>query len=646
MHPDRAATTEDAVPEWRDSVTVPQAAPPSPLDHAMRSGWRWELIALGLVLIATAAVLGKDLTVGGFRYGDSAAHALDGVLILDWLRAGPSEWRDPLGFAEAQYGHYPALGIGQHYPPGFAMVEAAFFAVFGVSIFTARLCVLSFGLAASLATYAYVRRFADRGTAGLAAVALMTTPASAWWGRQTMLEVPTLAVLAVATAAFAAYWQRPTWRRLAVCLLLAAGAILFKQTAVFLICAIAGTMVLATFAKRLFRGSAEKAAALSASDVPPMWSPGQVSARHAVAALLAAGIALGMVVLTLDHHGGQLLSGHATFDSRFSADALLFYPRLAPGQVGQLVLGLAAVGWVCSVRRLGWQWVFLTLALLTCYAMLSAADYKNERYSYVGFGPLAVFAALGARSLTGWVGRWIGRATSRARRWRRAAAGPGFLSESATSWFSTSSSTVGKPAGMKSAGVMVLLGLALAIGGFRSPTPFFPDYEAAVVTCADGLAGRPVLFSGVRDGDFIFAVRQHLPYRSTTVLRGSKIFYSCNGRPDFDFQSHVAGIEEVARVMRSFAFPYVLVEREDRLQLAEERWLREYLRNSAAYRHHSAVHLAAAPEAGRHDVVVDVYELTAPWEPEQSYYDIPIARAGRSVRVYLKPQSSTPEDRS
>ena len=42
-----------------------------------------------LLWIATAIVLGKDITVGGFRYGDSAVHAMDGVLIHDWVSAGP-----------------------------------------------------------------------------------------------------------------------------------------------------------------------------------------------------------------------------------------------------------------------------------------------------------------------------------------------------------------------------------------------------------------------------------------------------------------------------------------------------------------------------------------------------------------------------
>ena len=77
---------------------------------------------LAALYAATAVVLGKDITLGGLADADSAAHAMDGVLIHDWVMAGPSAWLSPMEFARQQYGHYPTLGIGLHYPPGFAVV--------------------------------------------------------------------------------------------------------------------------------------------------------------------------------------------------------------------------------------------------------------------------------------------------------------------------------------------------------------------------------------------------------------------------------------------------------------------------------------------------------------------------------------------
>jgi GNAT superfamily N-acetyltransferase len=63
-----------------------------------------DLVLVGLLLIMTGIILGKDISVGGLRWGDAAVHAMDGVLIHDWVAAGPEAWRHPVKFAEDQYG--------------------------------------------------------------------------------------------------------------------------------------------------------------------------------------------------------------------------------------------------------------------------------------------------------------------------------------------------------------------------------------------------------------------------------------------------------------------------------------------------------------------------------------------------------------
>ena len=206
-----------------------------------------ELMIVGLLLVASGAVLCKDITVGGFRYGDAAVHAMDGVLIHDWIAAGPEAWAHPLDFASQQYAHYPSLGIGRHYPPGFAIVEAAFFANLGISVFSARLCVVFFGLAAVCGTYVLVRRCAGRFASAFAVTALIAMPATTELGRQVLLEVPTLAVLIWAGVAFSGYLSRPTAWRLCLVIVLSGTAILFKQPAVFFVVALASTFVLGTW---------------------------------------------------------------------------------------------------------------------------------------------------------------------------------------------------------------------------------------------------------------------------------------------------------------------------------------------------------------------------------------------------------------
>ena len=61
----------------------------SPLD-------KWDVWLVLAALVATGFVLGKDISVGGLRDSDSAVHAMDGVLIHDWIAAGPSAWVEPM----------------------------------------------------------------------------------------------------------------------------------------------------------------------------------------------------------------------------------------------------------------------------------------------------------------------------------------------------------------------------------------------------------------------------------------------------------------------------------------------------------------------------------------------------------------------
>ncbi len=531
---------------------------------------RWDRrdIALMAVLLFIATVLlSRGITEGGFRHGDSAAHAMDGVLIHDWIASGSDAWFQPMTFAVDQYAHYPTLGIGRHYPPGFAVVEAAFFAVFGVSAVTARLCVVFFGLVGIAGVYTFVRLIADRTSATLAGVALLTMPATLRWGRQVMLEAPTLSVMIWTGVALVWYLQKPTARRLilptAGCLM----TILFKQTGLFLAPAFAMTVLIA-------------------------WRRGRAGRAHAVAASLVAVVAVAAVWFSLDRHGATLLRGDRSFDHWWSWGSLSFYPHIALPQVGLFVAVAALVGFVLYARPKKIPSVFLVAWMAGCYAMLSIADYKTVRYVYLGLFPLAVFAGLGS----------------------------GFLLR-----------TICPPSVRFATASIVFVMCVLA--GLAQSIDTRPDYGKIVLAQRDNLIGRVVLFSGLRDGDFVFAVRQHLPWRRVAVVRGSKFLYTCNGRPDIGFSSNITSRAALADVMKRFAFHTVVVERENKLELVEDHWLRSYLDESETYRHTASTAFRMDIEPSYRDITVDVFELKEPLVRSVDHLDIIIPRSGRSVRL-------------
>ena len=531
-----------------------------------RSDFRLLLLLCALVVV----VFGKDISVGGLHDADSAAHAMDGVLIHDWVAAGPKVWGDPMRFAEAQYGHYPTLGIGSHYPPGFAVVEAGFFAVFGISAITARLCVVFFGVLAVLGAYAFVRPMTDRLTAAIACVLLVTFPASTTWGRQIMLEVPTVAVLIWAAVAMRFYLERPSGRRLAIVLAASCVAILFKQTGIFLVGAVALTIAFCCVR-------------------------GQVRAGHVLVAVIIAVGALFVVINSLDEACAKTLSGYDSYGDKWGYEAISFYLVKLPSQTGVLALVLAGVG-LFFIRRLGAAMaVFLLAWFVVSYAMVTTASLKVPRFFFVGLFPVAVLGAIGAARLL---------------------------------------TPFAKPA-VRTAAAMVLAATLTGAAWGRS-IEHAPDYGSVVAGLRSDLDGQAVLFSGLRDGDFVFAVRQHVPWRRSTVIRGSKLLYTCTAGPDLDLVSYVSSPMAVADRMRELAFQYVFVERVNVVGTKPDDWLRTYLNLSGDYER-VATHVfeTDAADSDRGDVTVDVFRLAKPIKRSVEYFDIPMPRTNHPIRVKL-----------
>lgn len=538
-----------------------------------RASWGYADAWLMVGLCAAAmAILGKDIDQGALADADSAAHVMDGVLIYDWMAAGPTAWTSPMAFAREQYAHYPTLGIGQHYPPGFAIVEAGFFALFGVSPITARLCVVFFAVVAAIGTFVFLREVAGRATATLAALVLLAFPSTTLWGRQTMLEVPTMAALVWGAACFAYYLRRPGRGRLAMLLLVCLSAILFKQTAVFLVCAVA--MALLFLSVR-----------------------GQVPILHATVAVFVGVAALAATWFTLDDACLKTVSGYSSYTDPWSLPALTFHLRATPYLTGTWILIPAVFGGVLGFFRLrGVQWLLIAWTLVA-YVMVTTADLKVPRFFYVGVLPIAVWAGVGLSRLCEWANRVRMRPV------------------------------------LATALAVTLVGFA-----FQRPVRVTPDYAPIVEAHRSELAAGPVLFSGLRDGDFIFAVRQHLAWRAGLIVRGSKLLYTCTAGPDLDFVSYADDEVHLAEVMRRYAFEHVFVERENVVGTRHDAWLRTYLEQSGDYRLIASHVFPVEQRQCRMATTVDVYALAVPLTRTTDHLDIPMPRTGQPIRVSLAPK--------
>ena len=539
---------------------------------------RADYILCLLLALAAVAVLGRDISVGGFRFPDTSVHAMDGVLIHDWLAAGPRAWLNPKEFALQQYAHHPSLGMVGVYPPGFAIFEALFFAIFGISIFTARLSVLAFGLAAIAGTYRLGWRLGGRATGVLGAAALLSIPGVVTWSRQVMLEMPTLAVLIWTAIAVEAYFRRPTWLKLSgVCALAIAGPV-FKQNAIFMIPLLGLTATYLLARRRM------------------PW-------KHYLTALALIGLPVGIyyvwaiVGVGAGSHIKVIVTEDRSLDDFQIWPQIEFYLRGFREAVGWPIAALALIGLPVSLRRRDWRWLlilgwFVLFMGMTLFLQFTSME---TRYFYFGHLPLALWAGAGAAML------------ARAIR-------PVVIARTITA----------------------VAALAAVVMGYRAPLDLRPDYDAVIGAYAERMRHRLVLFEGRQDGGFNFAARRQLGSQQCAVVRGSKLFYTCFSMPKYGFESRAASHADVAAVLEKYGFDLILIERENLDELQEIELLREELRDSGKYELLGSHALNVTEDPGnRHAIEIDVYRPRYSMTRRAREIEIPVPMIGQNLRVRL-----------
>jgi 4-amino-4-deoxy-L-arabinose transferase-like glycosyltransferase len=195
---------------------------------------------------------------GDIWWMDASRHALNGALVLDFLRAMPL--RDPMEFAIDYYRQWPALTIG-FYPPLFSMALAASYAIFGVSEAAALLPELAFLALLAWGAYRLSQHWLDAAPALAVALLIMGSPEISYWGRQVMLDVPSYAFLIWAVEFQMRYIKGESPRALNAAAVFAVLAISTKYNAAFIV----GPMVVALLHARGWRFAFDPAALRAAA---------------------------------------------------------------------------------------------------------------------------------------------------------------------------------------------------------------------------------------------------------------------------------------------------------------------------------------------------------------------------------------------
>ena len=121
-------------------------------------------------------------------------------MIHDWLLSG--EWTDPYGFAQKSYVQYPSFSIPFH-PPAFPAMLGLVFTLTGVSYTAGRVFLAACAALGAGCVFRISRGFGAGPWAALfGGLLFLTTPEIARWSRDTMSDVPSIAMALAATGLY------------------------------------------------------------------------------------------------------------------------------------------------------------------------------------------------------------------------------------------------------------------------------------------------------------------------------------------------------------------------------------------------------------------------------------------------------------
>ncbi len=595
--------TESSALRAKDEQAQPDAAAQVAAPPRLARVWRQLLPPLALAALALALTL-PGITQGGFRHSDASRHAMDGVFIHDFVHDLPRSAANPIDYTLGYYAQYPALGIILYYPPFFALVEAVFFAVFGISPFTARLTVVFFAAVAAVGGYRLLKDLFNARVAFVAVALFLSLPIVVFWSRQTMLEMPTAAMILAAAWFFHRYIDLGHRRSALWTGLLVVLAVMTKQPALFILPAF-GLYALVCRKWEIFRHWQFYAGmAIMAAVLVPYFYLTFRYAHYLTASVLtptSAAAGPGFLRALLDRLM-LVLAGWSGNNPLKAPGPWVLWPSLA----------CAAVCVVWEILRPRFRGTYLLALMLLSYLLQSVLLRAHVgRYAFVILPVLTAFPLLLLARLD---------LLRRAPVLVAACAGVG----------------------------------ALAVASFLQPVNIVSGHQQAIseLVRRNG-ANKLVLFEGYWDGDAVFFARQADPERHLYLLRGSKLLYSYASFPGVYQMVRVQTHQDVRDLIRSYGIQAVAVESRDVYAnnknsgdplIKVRRMLREVLQDAEQFELIASSRIHARTDRGDGADRLDgadilVYAVRNPGQPKADDLVIPMTGLQLAIRVPLKSNS-------
>ena len=432
-----------------------------------------------------------------FFNNDEPRHAFNGVFIYDLLRDLPL---DPIQYAYEYYAQYPALSI-IHWPPFFYVEEAAFYALFGISVEAARLSVLFFALIGSIYWYKLILKMYNMNIAFFSSVLLITAQPILLYSKMVMLEIPSLALIIISIYYYYKYIVDRERKDVYWCSIFMALAILTKQNAIFL--------PLLFIAHSVFNSKYDL---LKVRDV---WisiiifilliTPYNLFVLHHTASSVAKDLLQG----TSDNAG-----------SIYSLGTYLYYLKVLPEQVGWGLLGIFVLSMgQLLVRKQVRDNSLPLLWIVVCYIVFTLISQKSSRYIIYWVPPVILFSVIAIDSISLKIRK-------------------------------ISFSIV----------VLAVISLLQIACAFENEKPFISGYEKAAESVLEKMDNGILFFDGYYDANFIFYIRKHDKDRNVVVIRGSKAMFTTNIYPEYDIKHIMDNQREIDQYIQDYGIKYIIVE--------------------------------------------------------------------------------------
>jgi hypothetical protein len=548
---------------------TPSAARTTPTTGARTRGRGLFAAALLVALFVSSRGISEEVPFSVL--GDMPRYLMDGAFLYDFLASGV-EWTSGsvISYAQHYFAQYPALSIG-HHPPLLPISLVPFYALFGISIFAARLAILGFFALSVVLLYRLVDQLYDEEVAGWACLLFASHPMIGWFAQRVLSEIPTIALVLGALNALVWFCDSGRLRDYVLFIVLGVSSLASRQLAIFMWPAYVALLVTRGGWSRLARRDVLTVTLAGAVLVVPIAVATMVLSPFNVA-----------VIRNVVTAGPSVLS-------RVGLIGPIIRAQLLPALGFVMAAGLAAA-LVHRDRRimLGVYWITSVLAGV----LLITGPVEPARYSMSALPAYCLCAA----SLV---------CAAQSTPWRRTAAMALTLAVAWQLW---------------------------SVPGARPPRLGGYEEAARFVLAEAQIKPAPtVLYSASIDtGAFVFFVRKHDPARQLVVLRSDKLF-TTSLMNQLSVEDRIRSPQEIYAALDRYGTRFIVIE-DTRTGSVVLDWLRDELKGDRFIeRRRFGVD---RPTPGDLSLVVYEYKGARPPDPDAEI-DLKIPVIGREIRVPL-----------